>query len=362
MKNRAFGLALLFLGFVATTGETCGPSLNTDAGFDFWCGETLCAWSVEEGAVERVPTWHRKDFGVSLEGDRVTLAQLVDSKSVRCLEVSLQADRDDEVALSLDLDFEDDGVVDYTRAVSADDWEREVVLVTPPEWYATVRVRVRKEGAGRAVLARIRLDEGEGCDGVPVAVIHRPLGAPCERGDQCAGGRCATVRQWLGDADSGTRDVCVACDDASCPGAVCGLVWGTKDALALDCVPADTRSLGERCAVDGECASGICCDGVCSECCGDRGCDGAAACALRAWETVGKDYEAQMFPHQCGPADGAGVADSPCLRDDDCASGECQGDPLSICFVDGWTCEDDTVCPWGEGACLPLGVRDGRCR
>ena len=35
-------------------------------GFDAWCGDRLCHWTLEKGEIRRVSTWHAGDDGVEL--------------------------------------------------------------------------------------------------------------------------------------------------------------------------------------------------------------------------------------------------------------------------------------------------------
>ena len=100
----------LFLALIAAPllgAESCGSDLLADPGFDIWCGEELCSWEVEQGAVEKVPTWHESDSGALLVGEVVVLSQLTQTTSsdADCIQFSLIADQDDDVGLSLQLDF-----------------------------------------------------------------------------------------------------------------------------------------------------------------------------------------------------------------------------------------------------------------
>jgi hypothetical protein len=124
-------------------------------------------------------------------------------------------------------------------------------------------------------------------------------------------------------------------------------VWGS-------CVSPATRALGEQCLGDAECGTGICCDGVCSECCGVSSCADGAVCLRRAEADVDDD----RIPPQCPAGRASGEA---CFTGLDCASGECAGDALSICASDGRTCASAADCP-SEAECVALGVRDGICR
>ena len=64
---------------------------------------------------------------------------------------------------------------------------------------------------------------------------------------------------------------------------VCGLESRVESFLGpyRSCVAAASHGLGELCAGDDECATGVCCGGRCADCCtaDDRGCSDGSACA-----------------------------------------------------------------------------------
>ena len=66
------------------------------------------------------------DNGASLVGEEVVLSQLSEAShhDAECIQFSLIADHDDDVSLSLQLDFLDDGTADYSHPLVADDWQR----------------------------------------------------------------------------------------------------------------------------------------------------------------------------------------------------------------------------------------------
>ena len=159
--------------------------------------------------------------------------------------------------------------------------------------------------------------------------------------------RARTAAGTLFDDDTG-RQVCAACtSDADCgAGKVCGLGWGTAFIEPFPaCAPAAAAALGDRCLVDGECASGTCCHGVCSTCCATGGAPACAAgttCAARAKTADGKPARTAW---QCAPDGGHGAAGTACLANDDCASGTCAGGGvLSVC-ADGRRCASDARLP-----------------
>ena len=133
--------------------DSCGPDLLSDAGFDLWCGKTLCDWEIESGSVEKVPTWHEADAGASLVGADVAISQAnldASSDTTGCITFSLLADADDGADLTLEMDFLADGTVEWSAPIPADDWEQVSFHVTPPDWWRGVRFRIRKSGDARA--------------------------------------------------------------------------------------------------------------------------------------------------------------------------------------------------------------------
>ncbi|MCU0686296.1 MAG: hypothetical protein MUF34_29300 [Polyangiaceae bacterium] len=161
------------------------------------------------------------------------------------------------------------------------------------------------------------------------------------------------------------------------------------------------KALGARCQLGGtgECASGVCCGGTCSECCdpaafGDWGressadypplaCPSGARCAQRA-EAVARDDDGPNqllgpIPLQCEPGQRQQPAGGGCLADDDCAGGVCEGAsseaslqgwgaglPFGLTTVEGQR-EDEKACAAqfpnkGAEGCEFIRVRGGHCR
>jgi hypothetical protein len=359
--NRLVLLLLTLASFTLFSGFTCGPPVNQDTGFDMWCGNDLCAWEVPEGAIRRVPTWHRSDYGVSLEGERVTLTQLVvtNAGQGRCFRADMQVDRDGSVQLRFAVDFDDDGTPELDQPVTGSRFVPAVFPVVTTAWFDSVRFTITKIGTGRAVLARVRIDRD---DCPEIELTDRPEGAACDSPEQCKTGLCHPVPQWREDIGDHLVDACSSCEDGDCSaGEVCDIAASPNGMLYQGCSETGQLELGNRCLHAEACASGVCCQGVCSQCCHDADCPHAEACRTRDWRTLGDDYEFQMLPWQCAPGAGEGVTGAPCLLDDDCASGACRGEgELSHCFLDGRICQQDEDCPiWN--ACLTVGVAGGSC-
>ncbi len=371
-KNTLRTVAFGALSLIMLRGNSCGPDVLENASFDLWCGESLCDWTVD-GDVERVPTWHEKDYGISLVGDPVTLSQLgvLGSDPPECFQFDLLVQKDDDAELSLVMDFEDDGTDEYKQPIPAGDWSPVQFAIKPPTSYSAVRFKVEKKGSGGAVLARIRIRAGGKCLGDPIELNDRPLGASCETDGQCASTRCVEITHPFENYFE-TGSVCSACGgNSDCSDdEVCGAQVDDEVGVRLECVPRGQRVVGERCSDEGECASGVCCEGVCSECCDGAGCEGGATCERRDWEPLGMSHQVLALPHQCAPGGGGRQAGAACLFDDDCASGTCRGEEsLCLCAFDGWRCESRQCLPvcFGDedGACndrqLGLGASGGVC-
>ncbi|RME25617.1 MAG: hypothetical protein D6798_08540 [Deltaproteobacteria bacterium] len=355
------------LGGLGAEGGCLGDDLIQDPTFDLWCGETLCDWEVEEGVVERVPTWHPADDGVGLLGDPTVISQRVDATSgeVDCIRFELVADVDDGVGLTLEMDFYDDGVAEYSHPLISDDYQQVAYDITPPTTWKGVRFRLRKTGSGQAVLAQIRARSrpAEECPDPPLDV-EAPLGEQCDDSVPCHDATCAEV-PVVSSADPGlTVGICSECDaDADC-GAdeVCGVTWGDDLFGWRECRPPSTRLLGEACASDGECESGTCCQGQCSECCSNADCPETREC--RRHQFGEGTAPAEVMPFVCDAPGGDRAVGESCLADRDCAEGSCEGDgQIRICDPDGRPCASDADCPWVElgGRCVTIGPAHGTC-
>jgi len=364
-------LVLLVLALPLLMAGECEAPLVKDSSFDLWCGDMLCAWELDEGTIAKAPTWNEHDHGVALLGSSARISQLLPygSADVSCIHFDLLADVGADASVTLELDFDDDGTVDATQALTTGAWTPVEYRWVTPTYFQSVRLSIRKSGAGRAVLARIQASKAADCPGAPpVGALARPPGATCESAEQCsaAAGACRArpLDSELIPDPSAPRSVCATCAaDTDCaPSMLCGLAWSPAFTEPYPaCVAPAARALGERCLQAAECTTGVCCQGVCSTCCaGDRACAAGQACAARPRDATGSPLRAAF---QCGPGQATGAALAPCLGDADCASGHCAaGTILSVCAADGRTCALPTDCPFpDQNPCIALGVAGGRC-
>jgi len=146
----------------------CGASSKVagvvpiDPGFDWWCGDVPCAWTVEEGSVRRVATWHERDYGVELVGAPVVLYQDVELANPSCLRFVLVANVAEDAQVSVEVDAGIDGVIDETVPLPSAAWQPLTLMASRTVAPGPVRYVLRKVGPGSAVLADIVVD-ARGC-------------------------------------------------------------------------------------------------------------------------------------------------------------------------------------------------------
>jgi len=357
--NIRYTAMMLSVGLI-TSANSCEPRLVSNAHFELWCGDTPCGWTVDDGEIQRVPTWHEQDFGARMVGPRVTLSQ-VSNKRVECFSVDAMAHVADDADLVFEVDFLADGTVEHRQPIGSDTWAPTVFKLKPPSWYDRVRFSVIKHGEGEVVLARLSVVGGGQCTADPIPLLDRPYGADCDDSAQCGAGVCSNDYRVAATDDGETCSACAA--DADCGAQVCGVVVDGGHAPHRACVDVRSKTFAQRCAGDAECADGVCCDGVCSECCGMAGCGVNQACGRRSFAELGKEADLDLFrvmPFQCAPGEGEAAAGARCMHDEDCASGGCGGSgELTQCLWDGRPCTAEEQCVFG---CVALGTAGGTCR
>lgn len=349
--------------------SSCGPTdLIDDPTFDLWCGNTLCNWELEAGSVKAVPTWHVAEDGVAMRGNPTIISQRVetDADSVSCIQFDLVAETGDGSSISLELDFYDDGAPEYVEPIESDGYQLQTVFITPPRYWQDVRFRLSKTGEADVIVAMIRARTAgsSDCTEPPLPGTGLASGLECDVDDECLSGTCSEVpivSSYDGDLEI---DTCGGCaDDRDCDdGQVCGLTWGEGWFGWRTCIDPPQRALGEACATGGECGSGVCCSGQCSECCGADSCDDGATCGRH--QLGDGDASIDVMAYSCVRLGGERGPGETCIADSDCASGDCSSSSeLKICDPDGRPCETDADCPWSElgGHCVTLGPDDGTC-
>jgi hypothetical protein len=352
--------------------SSCEGSLNQDPSFDLWCGQRLCAWELEAGEVRRISTWHAQDAGVELVGDPAAISQRIEtsSREVKCLRFEMLTDLDPDAAITLELDFQDDGLVEASYPVPATRWAGVEFSLRAPTWFERVRLRLSKTGPGRARLAHVRLSSPSQCSGEPLRLVGRPLGALCQQDMECTQARCTPGPFPYGWREGVPSMTCGTCQDSlDCPaGEVCG-VEPSPAGLYQGCGPAGRHGLGERCREDDECTTGVCCAEMCSTCCqGGASCPAGRSCERAVYEPALPAFTWIGMPFQCDPGRGRGEPGEACRVDGDCAAGRCLGaGSLRGCVLDNHPCDSDADCPLGGAtddspACLAVGARAGVCQ
>jgi len=177
MKLRAHrGIASLTVLCVALAA--CGSAddaLVANPSFDRWCtGMSLCDWTMTEGVV-KAHTWHEDDLAVSFELAGSEISQRIEHSSTPCYLFDTIADVDTLARLTLYIDFDDDGIAEFQQQLPEVGWKSVTYAYPAPEGYQSVRFIVRKEGAGRAVLAQFRVEGRGPCPG---AALPAPLSGP----------------------------------------------------------------------------------------------------------------------------------------------------------------------------------------
>jgi hypothetical protein len=271
---------------------------------------------------------------------------------------------DRKTRLFLELDFFDDGKIDFSQRIPESDWDRRSFSIAAPTWYEGVRFIVRKDGPGFAALAQLSGVSNSDCTGPPIDLGPRPQGASCERDQQCASGSCEVdplcMPQDCSDeliCDMCAPMVCRGClDDAGCPkGQVCAPSAASGSTMH-SCAYPSSGNFGARCDADNQCQSSVCCGGACSECCDDATCATGQSCGLPSdWLDSYSRLDVH-WPELCAPGAGIRTRGELCSSDSDCASGHCANDARrcdpdpclgrpscsALCFIPrviGGTCE-----------------------
>jgi hypothetical protein len=138
-----------------------GCSANRDSGFSLWCGGTLCHWQLERGEIERVPTWHRSDYGVAFVGDDVAISQVVPGGIGDCWSLESVANIAEDAKIVVDFDFANDGTVDRSERIpSTSNWNPVRFRVEEPPGIDDLRIVINKAGFGKAELGTLSLFSG----------------------------------------------------------------------------------------------------------------------------------------------------------------------------------------------------------
>lgn len=354
-SRRVVSVALSAAALFALSGySSCDPVLE-NSGFDLWCGDELCYWKLEQGQIRKAPTWHSSDYGVLFDGEYVRLSQKTDNVP-DCILMNLVADIETTAEVWIVIETDDGESYQTRQGVPSTHWGVYDYLFDLPPLYGTATVSIEKRGTGRAVLAQLKAEQGEGC--------RTGYGELCSPGE-CAEGVCAPY--FNDDTSIGGFGTCGTCEDHSdCASDLpCGLdapLYGRAYEMHAQCGEPGRHGLGERCIYDEECATGICSQGTCGTCRGipsnfpmQDTCDDGQVCDVAA---IGVPFATMM----CNPGMGQYGVGEHCLTAADCASGSCIGSAaLRVCEQDGRRCEEDADCP-ADYECLEVGIAGGACQ
>lgn len=345
------GLLLIFIACEAPLKEPSSSSLLYVSGTDStlegfhgpvpWGQRLAPLFTVTKGEVHQVGTTHTIELGKKLVGERAAITTSLGRLRYPLL-VSLRANVDDQVALSLVLEFftiaydgspdlpdpisgiEVRGIyqgalpdisvrsIDYLLRqeativsplgqmmvpegqkvfpteqkkwpITTDDYSpQEIYIDQWPAWAETTTLSILKEGAGNAIVLRIALRE------IANSESDEGRGPDCDSDNPCPIGYCEKTNGDLGQ--------CVMClEDAHCPGeGLCFLdivepayddEWSPINDMVMPSLDfthnvcvPPGKSLGAPCMRNTDCATSICCEKVCSSCCEQTDCAGDQTC------------------------------------------------------------------------------------
>jgi hypothetical protein len=253
-KERA-ALAATFALAASMLGDDCAGDVTQDPTFRDWCGPSLCAWTLDTGRIEPAPTWNANDLGVSFVETPTAITQVTPESSAKCLLFTSVADIDPQAQMTIAVDFNADGSVEYTAPIASASWERVQTEITTPIAYQGIAFTLRKDGQGTAILAEMRIQSTTGCT-APAPVIDAgslKLGEKCATSADCAGGlTCVTSMPGSDDTLCGQCSPSQACAG----GAACS---ARSVFLPTQCAPGAGRGKpGDPCLAGSDCASGAC--------------------------------------------------------------------------------------------------------
>jgi hypothetical protein len=191
---------------------------------------------------------------------QVTTESSTSDSNAGCILFTSVANVDPTAQFTLEVDFDDDGTIDYVWTVPATQWQRVQVQITAPPAYDGIRFILTKGGTGNAVLAEMRAQTTTGCTAAPVPMPALSLGEPCTSDGDCSSGICAIALFCVGC--SGPATVCSQCDygrPCSAGEKCTGREYPTLASMPLQCAPGLNRGAsGAECIADNDCESGQC--------------------------------------------------------------------------------------------------------
>jgi len=237
---------------LAALGDDCDGDILRDPTFRDWCGAELCAWTRDDGEIASVPSWNENDRAVAFVSPLTQISQKTFESAATCILFTSVADIDVTAQMSLLVDFNSDGTVDYEAPLAATFWQRVETLITAPEAYQGITFLLRKDGTGTAALAEMRVQSTSGCTGAAVMIKPGSLALGVRCTDSVACGSGLVCNQAAGDPR------CAECsDDRPCPNA--GVCEARGASLPAQCDPGERAGgTGAPCLADDDCQSGSC--------------------------------------------------------------------------------------------------------
>jgi len=232
---------------LAALGADCEGNVVRDPTFRDWCGNGLCAWQLDSGRIQRVPTWNPADFGVSFLDQGTEISQKTQEDQAKCLLFKTVADIDPSAQMTLLVDFDNDGTIDFQAPLGATYWHRVQAEISAPPVYRGITFRLKKEGSGTAIVAEMQVLSTTGCTPAPpLALPPQPLGGPCATSTDCQVGMICTH-----------ANQCEQCDETTpCPN---GMACSSRVLAAQQCAPGQgLGGSGDPCALPDDCASRAC--------------------------------------------------------------------------------------------------------
>jgi hypothetical protein len=251
LRSRASLGVVLAFGLV-TLGGDCDGDLVQDPTFRDWCGSSLCAWHLDAGNIQPVPTWNEDDLGVSFVDPGTQISQVTTESSAACILFTSVANIDPAADMTIAVDFNSDGSFESTTAIGATAWQKVQTEITAPAAYQGITFVLHKGGSGTAVLAEMRIQSSTGCTAAAVTIDAGTLqfGEKCADSTECAPGLTCT-----GDP---TDLLCSQCS-ASTPCANGASCTTRSVFLPSQCGPGQgLGKTGDPCLNGSDCASGAC--------------------------------------------------------------------------------------------------------
>jgi len=249
----AVAAVVLFAG--ASLGDDCEGDIVQDPTFRDWCGASLCSWKTDFGRIQRVPTWTQEDFGVSFldNGSQGTeISQVTEENQATCILFTSVGNIDPTAEMTVSVDFNNDGSIDYTGTLGSATWQTVQTEITAPPRYQGITFYVKKNGTGTAILAEMAIQSRSGCTAAAPKIGNLRLGEACSSTAECA--PWLVCPAWV----DGGAQFCGQCtDQIPCAG---GAACQQRSVfLPLQCGPGQGLGpSGGPCLANSDCASGAC--------------------------------------------------------------------------------------------------------